>query len=255
MRGMTKIDMPALTQSDGERRSIDASWLQTWIQPEHLDTGTLAHYREDFVSHPARLVFIENFLAPQVAERLSRFLEREAEFRAEYGLYSVEDAVKEEDWIAAAEADRFFRLRKLMSTPSRFQMSPNALTYLQFRKAFQRAEFKAFFETISDLSLGWSDDFGAHSMIEGDFLRAHSDDNRNRRLAIVIYLSQGWRREFGGMLHVIDRDGRVTEIEPVYNSMVAFDVLAAPAHLVLPIMSAAGDKPRLTIGGWYHKTE
>ena len=155
----------------------------------------------------------------------------------------------------APEPDRFFRLRKLVATPPQFRMSPNALTYLQFRQAFQRAEFQGFFETISGLPLGWSDDFGAHSMIRGDFLRPHSDDNRNRRLAIVIYLSQDWQSQFGGVLHVVHEDGNITEVEPEYNSMIAFDVLKAPAHLVLPIEETAGDRQRLSIGGWYHKLE
>src|SRR3989454_902273 len=41
---------------------------------------------------------------------------------------------------------------------------------------------------------------------------------------------------------------------PVYNSLIAFDVLASPAHLVLPIQpGTAGSTRRLSIGGWYHK--
>jgi len=89
-------------------------------------------------------------------------------------------------------------------------------------------------------------------MIQGDYLRPHSDDNRNRRLALVIYLTQGWQQDFGGLLRVVHQDGSFTEIEPHYNSMVAFDVLTAPIHLVSPIESAAGQKQRLSIGGWYH---
>jgi hypothetical protein len=229
--------------------------LQSWIQPQHLETEALEAYRTALEAHPARLVVLENFLAPQVADRLARFLAIEAEFAPEFGLYSVEGAIPEKDWLLAGEEDRFFRLRKLVRTPPQFQMSPNALMYLQFRRSFQSPEFKAFFEAISGLSLGWSDDFGAHSMIEGDFLKPHSDDNRNRHLALVIYLTPGWQPEFGGVLRVLHNDGTFTEVEPRYNSMVAFDVLAAPAHVVLPIRAAAGDLKRLTIGGWYHKTD
>src|SRR2546430_13732491 len=69
--------------------------------------------------------------------------------------------------------------------------------------AFQRPEFKAFFESISGMPLGWSDDFGAHAMAAGDFLRPHSDDNKDRQLALVIYLTPGWKREFGGVLRVV----------------------------------------------------
>jgi len=233
----------------------DSQWLQTWLQPQHLQASALEAYQNAFTSHPARLVVIENLLVPQVAERLSRFLSGEADYQREYGLYSVEGAVDEGQWTTAAEQDRFFRYRKLVATPARFQMSPNALTYLHFRRAFQRPEFKGFFEQISGLALGWSDDFGAHSMLAGDFLRPHSDDNRDRRLALVIYLTEGWQPGFGGQLRVVHGDGGYTEVEPQYNSMIAFDVLAAPAHLVLPVDSAAGANQRLSIGGWYHKAD
>jgi Rps23 Pro-64 3,4-dihydroxylase Tpa1-like proline 4-hydroxylase len=199
-------------------------------------------------------VVIEDFLVPQVAERLSRFLAGEAEFRSEFGLYSIEGAVKEEDWLRAEDADRLFRLGKLVGTPPQFQTSPNALTYLQFRMTFQRPEFKAFFEAISGMSLGASNDFGAHSMTRGDILRPHTDDNRNRQLALVIYLTPGWKQEFGGVLRVAHKDGAFTDVVPEYNSMIAFDVLTSPAHFVTPVEpDATGPQQRLTIGGWYHK--
>ena len=255
MANMSSSNLVAAAGQTGAQPPVDSRWLASWIQSEHLEPAALERYRSDFSTHPARLVVIKNFLDPRVAERLNRFLASEAEFKPEYGLSSVEGAVSEEAWLRASEQDRFFRLRKLAATPPQYRMSPNALTYLQFRKAFQRPEFQAFFETISGLPLGWSDDFGAHSMIRGDFLRPHSDDNRNRRLALVIYLSQDWQSRFGGVLHVVHQDGCITEVEPEFNSMIAFDVLKAPAHLVLPIEEAAGDSQRLSIGGWYHKVE
>ncbi len=233
---------------------LDRQRLASWIQPQHLEGRALETYQNAFTSHAARLVVIKDFLVPQVAERLSRFLANEADFKPEYGLYSVEGAVKQEDWLLADDQDRFFRLGKLVGTPPQFQTSPNALTYLQFRMTFQRPELKAFFEAVAGMPLGGSDDFGAHAMTQGDFLRPHSDDNRSRQLALVIYLTPGWERAFGGLLRVVHKDGSFTEVEPEYNSMIAFDVLAAPAHLVLPIQSDdAGQKRRLSIGGWYHK--
>jgi 2OG-Fe(II) oxygenase superfamily len=232
---------------------INRDWLRSWIQGHHLEDEALTRYRHAFVSHPVRLLWLKDFLQPDVAERLSRFLKAEAEFTTECGLYSVEGAVPEERWLAAEPDDRFFRLSKLKGTAREFQVSRNALTYVQFRQVFQRPEFRGFFEAVSDLHLGWSDDFGSHSMIQGDFLRPHSDDNRNRQLALVIYLSPEWEPRFGGVLHVIDKDGRESIIPPDYNSLVAFDVLTDSQHLVSPITSDAGAAARLSIGGWYHK--
>ena len=228
--------------------------LAAWIHPQHLEDRALASYRNAFTTHPARVVVIKDFLVPQVADRLARFLADEAEFKPEFGLYSIEGAVKEEDWLRADDTDRFFRLGKLVGTPPQFRTSPNALTYLQFRMTFQRPEFRAFFEAVTDMGLGSSDDFGAHAMTQGDLLRPHSDDNKNRQLALVIYLTPGWKREFGGVLRVIHKDEGFTDVEPEYNSIIAFDVLTSPAHLVLPVQAGNdGPRRRLSIGGWYHK--
>jgi len=237
-----------------EMTMVDQKKLAAWIQPQHLESAALERFRQAFTSHPARLVVIKDFLQPQVAERLSKFLSTEAEFRSEYGLYSVEGAVPEETWLRADDADRLFRLGKLVGTPPQFQTSPNALSYLQFRITFQRPELKLFFEAISGMPLGASDDFGAHAIAEGDMLRPHSDDNRNRQLALVIYLTPGWKRQHGGLLRVVHADERFTDVEPEYNSMIVFDVLSAPAHFVSPVhANGLPESRRLSIGGWYHK--
>jgi len=221
------------------------------IQSCHLTNQAAQKYREAFNSHPARLVVIKDFLVLDVAQRLSRFLAQEAIFVPEYGLYSSKNAVDEKQFLAAADPDRFFRYSKLTGTAPGFQMSPNAITYLRFRQVFQQPDFQVFFESISGLRLGWSDDFGAHKMLPGDFLRPHSDDNRNRRLALVIYLSPDWKKECGGVLHVVDGAANDMQILPEYNSMVAFDVLGAAQHYVSPIDAGV----RLSIGGWYHKPQ
>lgn len=228
--------------------------LSSWIQTQHLQVGTLQSYRQGFESHPARLIILRRFLQDSVAQRLSNFLRDEAEFRLEYGLYSTGDeAASDQAWLNAKEEDRFFRFSKIVGAFPQYAMSPNMLTYLRFRMAFQAPDFRNFFEQLSGLSLAWSDDFGSHSMKRGDFLRPHSDHNRNRSLALVIYLSPNWGPYLGGALNVIDSQGHTIKIEPEYNSMVVFDVAAGTTHFVDPIRSEAQDNGRLTIGGWYRK--
>ena len=56
---------------------VDRQKLGAWIQPQHLEDAALEQYREFYTSHPARLVVIRDFLQPQIAERLSRFLSGE----------------------------------------------------------------------------------------------------------------------------------------------------------------------------------
>ena len=230
--------------------------LSTWIQPQHLEQDALPAYRESFQTHPARLLVLKQFLQDSIAERLTKFLRDEAQFSLEYGLYSTGDeAADERTWLSADEGNRFFRFSKLVAVRPEYSMSPNALTYLRFRKAFQDPAFKTFFQELCGMQLGWSDDFGSHSMSAGDFLKSHNDDNRNRRLALVIYLSPDWRSDFAGALNVVDSRGQRTRIEVEYNSMVVFDVAAGTTHFVDPIAPRAGNVTRLTIGGWYHKPD
>ena len=230
---------------------VDTASLGAWIQPEHLDPDRLEEHRKAFTGHPAQLVVIQDLLRDEIAQRLSRFLQEEAQFEEEFGLYSTDGAVPRERFESAEDDDRLFRLSRLGGISPEHMMSPNAITYLRFRQALQQPAFREFFEAITGLRLGSSDDFGVHSMGAGDFLRAHSDDVRERSIALVIYLSPDWRSEYGGALHMVDETGGTTRVEARYNSMVVFDVQAENTHFVAPIEDAVGDGRRLTIGGWY----
>jgi len=233
--------------------TFDPDGVRGVIDARHLSAEVMASYREAFEEHPSKLVVLHDFLEPDLARRLTAFLTQEAEFFTEHGLYSVDGAVDEATWAAASEDDRFFRMGKLAGTRPDDLLSPNALAYMRFRKTFQDEHFRGFWETATGLDLAPSDDFGVHAMHAGHYLRPHSDDNRNRRLALVLYLSPDWPPEFGGDLVVNHPDGGSTRIAPTYNGIVAFDVLANSSHLVLPVQPAAGTSARLTIGGWYAK--
>jgi hypothetical protein len=233
---------------------MDANALASLIQSHHLTDEALSSYRSDFESTRARFSVIDDFLVPETAERLSEFLRKEAEFQSEHGLYSTGGhKVEEAEWLAAPEDERFFRYGKLVGTPPQFQFSPNSLAYLKFRTAFQTDDnLRTFFAEWTGLELARSDDFGSHSMGVGDFLKEHDDSERNRQLALVLYLSPGWKPEFGGGLHITDESGGEWTVEPTYNSIVVFDTLAGTKHYVAPVRDAAGEQRRVTIGGWYH---
>lgn len=233
---------------------MDKAALESLIQSEHLEPAALESYLSAFQSNPSRSYVIKNFLVPELADRLSEFLRDEGSFETEFGLYSADEhKVDEARWLAAPDDDRFFRYGRLVGTPAEFQFSPNSLAYLQFRKAFQSDEnLRSFFQETTGLDLACSDDFGSHSMGAGDFLKEHDDNNRDRRLALVLYLSPNWTADLGGSLHIVDADGHASIVAPEYNSLVAFDTLAGTVHFVELISDSAGDGRRVTIGGWYH---
>ena len=228
----------------------DLAWLGSWVQAHHWERHALQAYRQAFTSHPARLLVLRHFLLDRVAERLSRFLSLEAEFQTVYGLYSVDGRyVTEDEWLAAAAEDRYLRFGAFCGPRPEFQLSPNLLTYLQFRQAFRDRRFTALFEEMCGVSLGASA-FSVHAMRPGDFLHAHTDAVGDRRLAFVLYLTSEWRPRFGGYLQVLEPGGTALRIEAEYNSLVLFDVTARTEHLVGPIEPVAGETARLTLGGW-----
>jgi Rps23 Pro-64 3,4-dihydroxylase Tpa1-like proline 4-hydroxylase len=227
--------------------------VDEWIQPQHMSEQAISRYRDEFTSNAARLLMLPNFLREDKADQLKRYLQDDAEYVKEYGLRSVPDqAVSEELWLQKPEEDRFFRYSRLSGVRANSQFSPNTLAYMKFRSAFADDGFRQFFESVTGLSLSFArEDIGVHAMRSGDYLRAHDDDNRDRRLAMVLYLEPGWEPTYGGLLRMVDKDGAVTEVPPDYNSIVMFDVLAGTKHEVTEVTSPDG-LVRRTIGGWYH---
>ena len=234
--------------------TTDISLLGSWVQHKHLEDSSLGSYREGFEKDPCRMLVLEDFLVEPMAERLSAFLEKQAVFETQRGLYSEPDReVSEDEWNSSPPSDRLFRFSKLVGILPEYRLDQNAMTYIRFRAALGDPSFCAFFEQISDLELKSEEDFGCHSMQFGDFLLPHDDDSRGRSVAIVLYLSRGWEPDFGGALRMVDERGDSTTTVARYNSIVMFDVAAGTTHEVEAITKQAGERRRLTIGGWYHK--
>jgi hypothetical protein len=230
---------------------MDLEPLRPWIAERHLDEEVLTTYRAAFEGDPAKMLVVEDFLRPDVASTLAGFMATDGDFSVEYGLYSADGGVDAEAWDAAPDADRFFRYGKLTGVKPEAALSDTALTYMRFRRFVTDPAFRAFFEELSGLSLGESDDFGGHAFRAGDFLRDHDDANKDRRLALVMYLSPGWEPAFGGALRMEDPTGDVRRFDATFNGLVVFDTLAGTTHRVEPVEEAAGDRARCTIGGWF----
>ena len=160
--------------------------LRPWVQEQHLRPESYANHRQEFCGHPARLTVFKNFLQRTVAEQLSCFLDTEAEFQIVYGLYSHEGSgISAEEWLTAAEKDQFFRFSRIAGVPPQLRLSPNAFTFLRFRKALQDDIFTEFFGSLTGLPLRWSNNFASHALKAGDFLKVHDDNGKERQLAVL----------------------------------------------------------------------
>lgn len=233
----------------------------TWIQSAHCQSEAIAASRRTFVDHPANLLVLRNFLNPAGAERLSAFLRTEAQYETLYGLYSaVNDhpngnaIVTESEFASAADSDKFYCLRKFVGLSKDLRLTPNLAAYLKFRTAFNQPTFRQFFMSVTGLKLDLTQaTLQCFKMKPGDFLKHHDDCGNNfYRLAFVFYLTPNWQTRFGGALQMIDPDGKVTRVEPEYNSLVLFRVNPKTKHFIEPI-NADEDAIRVTISGWMHK--
>jgi Rps23 Pro-64 3,4-dihydroxylase Tpa1-like proline 4-hydroxylase len=235
----------------------DHVWLKDWVQSRHLQPGAIESCRDAFTSHPARVAVLKDFLLDPVAESLSRFLSHEARFERAYGLYSrsVKDGnisgVSSAAWLEAEESERFYRFSDYAGVLEEFQRSPNRAAFQQFFSALRDDRFRPFFEELSGLELGAAPLINAYSYWSGDFLADHTDDVKSKRLIFVFYLSPHWERRFGGLLHLVDPGGGLTQIDPDYNSLLIFDVAAKTRHFISPVEPCAGERARLTISGWF----
>ena len=85
----------------------------------------------------------------------------------------------------------------------------------------------------------------------GHFLSWHDDSGhpeQHRRVAYVLYLTRGWRADWGGQLQFIDAQGDVEEVwMPRFNSLALF--LVPMPHLVTYVAPFA-TQPRFAITGW-----
>ncbi|MFO0749882.1 MAG: 2OG-Fe(II) oxygenase family protein [Myxococcota bacterium] len=227
----------------------DRTWLESWIQPQHLEPDALRAHHDAFVASPVQLVVVKDLLQPAIAERLSRFLLREAEYTPTFGSHLAYGKMSEAAYLALPEADRFFRFGLLSKSKLVWPRSKDADLFLDFSMAVADPRMRVFFEAVSGYALGKSET-SVRSMRRGDLLARHRDDIGARRLSYFIYLTPGWQPGFGGEL-VMERDGGAPElVVPEYNSCAIFDVRAW--HYIAPMSEAAGDAARVTFGGWYH---
>jgi Rps23 Pro-64 3,4-dihydroxylase Tpa1-like proline 4-hydroxylase len=85
----------------------------------------------------------------------------------------------------------------------------------------------------------------------GHFLTTHTDDapDKNRKLAYVLSLTDGWSPTWGGQLQFLDAHGRVTRsYVPKFNALSVFRV--PTPHHVSQVTSFA-PKGRVSLTGWF----
>lgn len=122
-----------------------------------------------------------------------------------------------------------------------------------FNRLFEFLNGDEFLGTIRAIT-GASDigfaDAQATRFEPGHFLTSHDDavEGKDRRVAYVLNLSPGWRRDWGGALQFFDPEGNVeAAFTPAYNALCLFRI---PADHSVGVVAPFAASPRYAITGW-----
>jgi Rps23 Pro-64 3,4-dihydroxylase Tpa1-like proline 4-hydroxylase len=92
-------------------------------------------------------------------------------------------------------------------------------------------------------------DLRCYKMTEGGHFRIHRDSNRSD-IGFILYLSENWKWDWGGLLLVVQDDSTATVTIPKFNQLVIMDhKYSQIPHCVTPVTQFAKE-PRFIIVGF-----
>ena len=187
-------------------------------------------------------------------------------FQPEF-MTKLRDEIKANARANFKESDLFrvyqtFDMANLDDNPELATVLPNVMT---LRELLYSQEWRSFIEQMVGLEAGTLNThidcaFNCHA--PGCHLLCHDDVIGTRRVSYIIYLTEeDWEAQEGGSLELYgdqsdDKDGTssdptpVSRVWPKFNSMAFFEVV--PGQSFHAVQEVLGDRPRLSLQGWYH---
>ena len=137
-------------------------------------------------------------------------------------------------------------------------LADKAPSLLRVRDALYSESTRRLVERITGCGrIGDTVDCSANVYMRGGHLLCHDDVIGNRLVSFVLYLvDEDWSESDGGafeLFPVVDGEPSPTpckEVQCRWNSLLLFKVEPGKSHHA--VAEVLGDKPRLTISGWYH---
>ncbi len=203
--------------------------IEEWISPEVLKNK--AKFAKDFnTNKPFQHISIPNFFTNEKAEDTLLNIRNQEYYKEEHDLYSFMRTID-------------FR-------------NSNNLFIKKLRATLLSTEFVKLIEEISSVKIK-KDVIELHSLKlqNTDYLLCHDDQVEGRKIAFIINLSKGWKKEFGGSLELYDSaNDEATKLSksivPAFNQFNMFLVSSKSFHAVHEVMV---DKERESISGWFYE--
>lgn len=211
-----------------------------------------------------RLV-IENFISPDIAERIRKYCLESVPFNMIYvldGQYQVtsqaemaamnaqqKEQINQKIMLAASQGEGFlyggYMIKRQEQTDEKMRFLQDVVTYLNSEEPLAMIRGITGQEDINCAEGQYT------RFTPGHFLTRHHDDaeNRHRRLAYVLGLTKEWHPDWGGLLQFYQQDGTPRDAwMPRFNCLSLFEV--SHVHAVTYITPYA-KAPRLSLTGWF----
>jgi Rps23 Pro-64 3,4-dihydroxylase Tpa1-like proline 4-hydroxylase len=212
-------------------------------------------------------VQIPGFLRPEVAARLQHCLLHEVPWTLAYRKDGRSQLLGHEPWRDMPLAEKQALVREIVAVArTEFQFMYESYMMVTAYKEGRDPELPLhalleFLNSPEFLELGrrliGAEDVAlvdaqATRYMPGHFLTRHDDSGapsgQQRRAAYVISLCEEWQPEWGGLLHFLEPDGRVSEtFVPAYNTLSIF---RAPQMHEVSYVAPYARVPRISITGW-----
>lgn len=205
----------------------------------------------------ANFTQIPTFLQADAAERLASCLEREVPYqiliRDEHGQRAL-DLDQSDSALASARAhaEQNFAFAYEGYQIVEHYLAGRNPDHLLHRVLdfFNTPDYLSFARKLTQTPSLRRIDAQATRYRAGHFLKAHDDHSavEQRRFAYVLNLTRNWSADRGGLLQLLDSEGRVTHtLMPLFNSLSVFRV--PQMHCVSAVAPYAKGE-RLAITGW-----
>lgn len=216
-----------------------------------MSPSRISECKSRYCAHPSRLVQIGSFLSASVVDTISGLLSKRVEFGSVYGLHETPGHIVERDeWLKSEGENRFFHY-EMMTGIAGAAVGKDTLTFLKLRQFLSSDAFCEFGRQVTDEDIASVTEARIHRLRQGHYLRPHNDRSGTRKIAYILYLGRGWQSQFGGQLTLVGKDGSQHQYEPIYNSLLLFDVTQNKEHHIEELTSQSKGFSRDTMSGWF----
>lgn len=183
-------------------------------------------------------------------------------------LTGVKDEIKSQAKVNFKESDLFrvYQSIDMANLDTQPELARELPLVMRLREVLYSQEWRSFVERLAGLppsTLTDKIDCACNCHAPGCHLLCHDDVIGTRKISYIIYLTEpDWEPQEGGSLELygpqIDDDPNSLPIPaarawPTFNSMAFFVV--QPGASYHAVQEVIGDRPRLSLQGWYHATE